>query len=763
LLIGFKSFSLSAQGAYIGTTLDFVGYLENRCGIVFKENGIPADPFKSMANHGATLIRIHVGHPPFSSSYSEGMEVDHHSIENAKLSLQRVREAGLKSLLTFTYKSFALEDSDNLNIYVAPLAWQSIASDLDRIKDSVYQFTYRVLDEYCSEDLIPEIVSIGGESTWHRLMPNVPEEDLPGYDPARSVALHNAGSKAVRDIASKYDTTIKVCFHMRGPTVTKWWLEEHWPYGPDLDMIGISLYYGWNFDDYAGYNSLGEYVEAIIDQYGIEFIVMETAQLFREGGNDSHVDILGTELIPVGYPNPPTTETQKRYLTDITKEVLDHGGSGVLVWGGEWVASDCYIYADPWGKGSSWENKAFWDFDYNLHDGVNWMMVFTGQVPVIFKVDMTGADTSKGVFVRGDFENFNGEAWAFNRMEPEGNHIYAYTTYMSPGTSGTFHFLNDTFQSATETVPVECSGDTGAYRYFEIPGISEGEIITYRWSGCDTIPQYTLTTGTTGKGYTSPTTDIYSEGILVELIATPASGWRFTGWSGDTSSTINPIQILMDSDKVLIANFESIPIVPVTFKVDMTHADVTHGVYVTGDFPNKEGKTWQLNRMSHEGGNIYSYSTDISIGSSGAYYFLNDDQWGVRETVPAACAVHWGSDRGYEIPENSTGETFAYVWSSCQEIETVSIPQGYRFPDSALVDIFPNPIINNQLHFVFRTEDAVTVSLMNMTGKLLLSADLHSRYGNRYSMDVSEIPHGSYLAKIDFRRKKITQYRLMIK
>ncbi len=76
--------------------------------------------------------------------------------------------------------------------------------DLDKITDSVYTFTYKVLDEYCREGLIPEIVSIGNESVWHRFMPNVPESELPAYDPARSVALHNAGSRAVRDIAEKY-------------------------------------------------------------------------------------------------------------------------------------------------------------------------------------------------------------------------------------------------------------------------------------------------------------------------------------------------------------------------------------------------------------------------------------------------------------------------------------------------------------------------------------------------------------------------------
>ena len=467
--------------------MGFTDYLEKRCGIVFKENGVPRDPFQSMADHGATIVRLRVDHPPFSSSYTGGELVDHKSYENVKIGMQRTRDAGMKALLTFGYTSWALEDSQKLNPYVAPLAWQEIAMDLDKIIDSVYTFTYKVLDEYCSEGLIPEIVSIGNESSWHRLMPNVPEPELPAYDPARSVAIHNAGSRAVRDISGKYGKKIKVCYHMAGPTTTKWWLEEHSPYGPDFDMIGISLYHGWNKDDYGGFSSLGDFVDYIVKTYKVEFLVLETAQLFRTGGNDKHVDILGVENIPPGYPNPPTTETQKNYLTDITLEVLSNGGSGVITWGNEWVGCDCYIYADQWGKGSSWENKAYWDFNYNLHDGINWMKSFGYKVPVTFKVDMSGIDVSKGVFVTGEFPNEQGEEWKFNSMTLEHDHIYSYSTEMEIGAAGAYYFLNDDDWAAREKVPAECVVFWGLDRGYEIPAGSDSASFAYVWSSCEEI------------------------------------------------------------------------------------------------------------------------------------------------------------------------------------------------------------------------------------------------------------------------------------
>ena len=121
LIVGMWSLAGIAwsQELYVGGTMGFTDYLENRCGIVFKENGVPKDPYQSMADHGATIVRLRLDHPPYASSYSEGTQVDHKSVANVKIGMQRAKDAGLKTLLTFGYTSWALEDSQNLNPYVA--------------------------------------------------------------------------------------------------------------------------------------------------------------------------------------------------------------------------------------------------------------------------------------------------------------------------------------------------------------------------------------------------------------------------------------------------------------------------------------------------------------------------------------------------------------------------------------------------------------------------------------------------------------------
>ncbi len=153
-------------------------------------------------------------------------------------------------------------------------------------------------------------------------------------------------------------------------------METHMPYDLDFDIMGLSHYHEWTpvLNDYSSWNDVGTWLKS---KYNKKFMILETAQLFITGQNDDHINILGLGNIPNGYPNPPTVATQRLYLKDFSQEILDAGGLSVIVWGGEWVGSNTLIYADQWGAGSSWENKAFWDFNQNLHDGINWMQDVT--------------------------------------------------------------------------------------------------------------------------------------------------------------------------------------------------------------------------------------------------------------------------------------------------------------------------------------------------------------------------------------------------
>src|SRR5204863_385729 len=70
---------------------------------------------------------------------------------------------------------------------------------------------------------------------------------------------------------------------------------------------------------------------------------------------------------------------------------------------------------------------------------------------------------------------------------------------------------------------------------------------------------YTLADTAVGRGAVSvsPNQASYNHGTVVQLTATPAAGWQFTGWSGDTSGTANPISMTMDRNKSVTATFYS--------------------------------------------------------------------------------------------------------------------------------------------------------------------------------------------------------------
>ncbi|MFT2011396.1 malectin domain-containing carbohydrate-binding protein [Pontibacter sp. 13R65] len=69
--------------------------------------------------------------------------------------------------------------------------------------------------------------------------------------------------------------------------------------------------------------------------------------------------------------------------------------------------------------------------------------------------------------------------------------------------------------------------------------------------------QYNLTVTTSGNGTvsTNPNQTTFTGGTSVSLTAIPASGSTFTGWSGDAAGTSNPLQVTMNSNKVITANF----------------------------------------------------------------------------------------------------------------------------------------------------------------------------------------------------------------
>jgi uncharacterized repeat protein (TIGR02543 family) len=72
---------------------------------------------------------------------------------------------------------------------------------------------------------------------------------------------------------------------------------------------------------------------------------------------------------------------------------------------------------------------------------------------------------------------------------------------------------------------------------------------------------FTLAVSVMGQGqvHANPAQTLYAPGDVVELLATPASGWLFVRWEGALSGTDNPANLVMDQNRTVVAVFAQDP------------------------------------------------------------------------------------------------------------------------------------------------------------------------------------------------------------
>src|SRR5205823_3666506 len=68
---------------------------------------------------------------------------------------------------------------------------------------------------------------------------------------------------------------------------------------------------------------------------------------------------------------------------------------------------------------------------------------------------------------------------------------------------------------------------------------------------------FTLTVLLTGSGNVtrSFSSGFYTNGTNITLTANPDAGWLFASWTGDATSSANPVSVLMNTNKIVTANF----------------------------------------------------------------------------------------------------------------------------------------------------------------------------------------------------------------
>jgi arabinogalactan endo-1,4-beta-galactosidase len=139
-----------------------------------------------------------------------------------------------------------------------------------------------------------------------------------------------------------------------------WLLPEFIDHGvTDFDIMGISYYWQWHKP--TTIPQTGAIIAQLIANHpGYEVMILETGTIWTTLTNDNAGNVLN-EVNPAYSPASP--EYQKKWLVDLTQEVINKGGSGVVYWEPAWVSTGC---STQWGVGSHYENATFFDFDNNL-------------------------------------------------------------------------------------------------------------------------------------------------------------------------------------------------------------------------------------------------------------------------------------------------------------------------------------------------------------------------------------------------------------
>jgi arabinogalactan endo-1,4-beta-galactosidase len=363
LAVAFFIQNTPAQNFYFGADLSYVNEMED-CGVVYKENNEPKDPCEIFADNGCNLVRLRLWHTP--SWYDNLNSGNRYSdFQDVKKSILRAKAAGMHVLLDFHLSDNWADPSKQR----VPAAWEGVVDNLPLLKDSLYNYISQTLLALDADGLLPEMVQIGNETNKGILLSTA--DDTGGWvlDWNRNSQLFKRAIEAVRDVENSTGKSVKVALHLAGPADTGWLMEGMWNNGvTDFDVIGMSYYWAWHKP--TDIDDTGNIVAQLKQKYpGKQVMIFETGYIWTTASNDNANNII-SEVHP-GY-SPASPANQKKWLIDMTQEVINRGASGVIYWEPAWVSSNCWT---QWGQGSHQEHATFFDFQNNVlsNGGMGWM------------------------------------------------------------------------------------------------------------------------------------------------------------------------------------------------------------------------------------------------------------------------------------------------------------------------------------------------------------------------------------------------------
>jgi arabinogalactan endo-1,4-beta-galactosidase len=364
MLSGIYTNPVSGQPFYFGVDLSYVNEME-ACGAVYFKDGTPINVVGLFKDNGANLARFRLWHTPsWYDSLNQGERYS--DFEDVRLSISRAKTLGFAVLLDFHLSDTWADPGHQ----VVPAAWASVVDDQNLLADSLYNYIYQTLFRLGNEGLLPNIVQIGNETNRGILLSQETNDQGWSLDWTRNVFLFQAAASAIDDAALNLGIPIQKAIHIADPADVEWYIGQFVQHGfTNFDIIGISYYWQWHQP--VNIAQTGQVISSLKEDYPEKKVmIFETAYGWTTENADNANNILFN-----AHPSysPLSPSNQKKWMTDLTQEVIDHGGSGVVYWEPAWVSTGCET---QWVTGSSWDNATFFDHDLNVMEdgGIGWMM-----------------------------------------------------------------------------------------------------------------------------------------------------------------------------------------------------------------------------------------------------------------------------------------------------------------------------------------------------------------------------------------------------
>lgn len=324
------------RGADLSFTPEIVS-----AGTNFKDNNQPKDLVQIFKDKGINTIRLRVWHTPANAHSSLQEVLDFATLLHAK---------GLAIWLDIHYSDTWADPGNQ----TPPAAWKNLGINI--LKDSIYQYTSRIVQAFKSAGIPLKLVQIGNETNSGFLWDLGKVGGSFDSNWSNYALLVKEGIRAIKDNSSSTKTMI----HFAGFEGADWFYSNLTTLNVSYDYIGLSYYPIWHG---KSLDAMSTSLTSLLTKFQKPLIIAETSYPFTLNWNDYTNNWVGTsdQLIPAFAASPAGQDAYTKALIDLMRKLPNQLGLGICWWAPEWVS----FKGPTANNGSTAENLTLFDFNNN--------------------------------------------------------------------------------------------------------------------------------------------------------------------------------------------------------------------------------------------------------------------------------------------------------------------------------------------------------------------------------------------------------------